>query len=92
MVRCLSFQAVPPPQPWPPARLAGAGAIEAWMIRVEENALHPKTGERLQRIHFLSRSHKIGPDGSITWRQAEEGINPDEIMSFVRHRMQPPWQ
>jgi hypothetical protein len=63
--------------------------VEAWMIRVEENALHPKTGERLQRIHFLSRSHKIGPDGSITWRQAGEGINPDEIMCFVRHRMQP---
>jgi RES domain len=63
--------------------------LEAWMIRVEENALHPKTGKRLQRIHFLSRSHKIGPDGSITWRQAGEGINPDEIMRFVRHRMQP---
>jgi hypothetical protein len=63
--------------------------LEAWMIRVEENALHPKTGERLQRIRFLSRSHKIGPDGSITWRQAGEGINPDEIMRFVRHRMQP---
>jgi RES domain len=63
--------------------------LEAWMISVEENALHPKTGQRLQRIHFLSRSHKIGPDGSITWPQAGEGINPDEIMRFVRHRMQP---
>jgi hypothetical protein len=64
--------------------------LEAWMIRVgEENALHPKTGKRLQSIHFLSRSHKIEPDGSITWRQAGEGINPDEIMRFVRHRMQP---
>jgi len=63
--------------------------LEAWMIRVEENALHPKTGKRLQRIHFLSRSHKIGPDNSIAWRQAGEGINPDEIMRFVRHRMQP---
>ena len=63
--------------------------LEAWMIKVEDNALHPKTGERLQRIHFLSRSHEIEPDGSITWRQVGEDINPDEIMRFVRHRMQP---
>jgi hypothetical protein len=63
--------------------------LEAWMIRVEEHASHPKTGEPLPKIHFLSRSHKIGRGGSITWRQAGEGINPEEIMRFVRHRMQP---
>ena len=62
--------------------------LEAWMIKVEEDALHPKTGERLQRIYFLNRSHEIGPDGSITWRQAGGGIDPDEIMRFVRRRMQ----
>jgi hypothetical protein len=63
--------------------------LEAWMIRVEDNALHPKTGKRLHRVNFLSRSHEIGPDGSITWRQAGEGINPVEIMRFVSHPIQP---
>jgi hypothetical protein len=62
--------------------------LEAWMIRAGETAVHPKTGERLQRIDFLSRSHEIGADGSVTWRPAGEGINSDEIMRFVRHRMQ----
>jgi hypothetical protein len=61
---------------------------EAWMIRIEENALHPQTGQRLQRIHFLSRSHEIGSDGVITWRPPGEGIDPDVINRFVRRRMQ----
>jgi hypothetical protein len=63
--------------------------LEAWMIEAGEDARHPKTGQRLQRIQFLSRSHKIGPDGLITWRRPGEGINTGEIMRFVRHRMQP---
>jgi RES domain len=63
-------------------------ALEAWMIKVEENALHPKTGKRLQRIRFLNRSHEIGPDGAIVWRPPGEDIKPDEIMRFVRGRMQ----
>jgi hypothetical protein len=63
--------------------------LEAWMIAVAENALHPQTGKRLQKVQFLSRSHEIGPDGSITWRQAEEGINPGEIMRFVSHPIKP---
>jgi hypothetical protein len=63
--------------------------LEAWMIGVGETALHPKTGERLDQVSFLRRSHEIGPDGSIAWRPAGEGINADEIMRFVRHRMRP---
>jgi hypothetical protein len=63
--------------------------LEAWMIRVEETAVHPKTEEKLQRIHFFNRSHEIGPEGTIVWRAPGEGINSDEIMRFVRRRMQP---
>jgi hypothetical protein len=63
--------------------------LEAWMIQIEENALHPATGERLQRVHFFQRSHVIGPDGAINWRPAGEAIDNEEIMRFVRRRMQP---
>lgn len=62
--------------------------LEAWMIRVEDNALHPTTGERLQRVHFLQRSHEIGPDGVINWHLPGEAINNEEIMRFVRRQMQ----
>jgi hypothetical protein len=46
------------------------------------------TGEQLQRVHFLQRSHEIGPDGAINWRPPGEAINNEEIMRFVRRRMQ----
>jgi len=62
--------------------------FEAWMMRVEEDALHPMTGERLTRVYFLRRSHEIEPDGVITWRPPGEGVEPEEIMRFVRRRMQ----
>jgi hypothetical protein len=62
--------------------------LEAWMIRVEEGALHPTTGEKLQRVHFLQRSRKIGPDRAINWHSPGERINNEEIMRFVRRRMQ----
>jgi hypothetical protein len=60
---------------------------EAWTIGLEENALHPKTGEQLQRIEFLRRSHEIGPDGAIIWRSPGEGIDPAQIMRFARGRI-----
>ncbi len=62
-------------------------SFEAWMIRVDERALHPETGQLLQRVHFLNRSQEIKADGAIIWRPMGDGINPDEIMRFVRRRM-----
>lgn len=53
-----------------------------------ENAFHPETGELLQRITFLSRSHEIGSDGVIEWRAPGEGITVEEIMRFSRRRVQ----
>jgi hypothetical protein len=61
--------------------------FEAWMVRVDERALHPETGQVLHRVHFLNRSQEIGADGAIIWRPIGEGINPEEIMRFVRRRM-----
>jgi hypothetical protein len=57
--------------------------LEAWMIKAEENVLHPKTGKRFQSIRFLNRSHEIGSDGTIMWRPPGEDIKSDEIMRFV---------
>jgi RES domain len=61
--------------------------IEAWQVKVGEGALHPSTGEFLQRIKFLSRSRDIGSDGTIEWFAPGEGINPAEIMRFARRRV-----
>jgi hypothetical protein len=41
--------------------------------------VHPTTGETLQRVHFLQRSHEIGSDGTIVWHPPGVGINPDDI-------------
>jgi hypothetical protein len=64
------------------------GPFEAWMIRVEESALDPTTGQQLERVHFLQRSHEIGPDRVMNWRPPGEGISNEEIMRFVRRRME----
>ena len=60
---------------------------DAWMVELGETAVHPQSGEKLQRIHFLRRSREIGADGIISWDAPGEGVNPDDIMRFARHRM-----
>lgn len=61
---------------------------EAWELRVGERSLHPGTGELLHRVTFLRRSRQIHSDGAIEWYRAGEGIKPEEIMRFVRRRME----
>jgi hypothetical protein len=62
--------------------------LEAWVVEVGEKAVHPKSGMPLWRVHFIRRSHEIGPDGSITWRRPGEGIDQSEIMRFTRRRVE----
>lgn len=60
---------------------------EAWMVKMGERAIHPKTRELLWRIEFIRRSKKIEPDGTITWRRPGQGINEAEILRFARRRL-----
>jgi hypothetical protein len=61
---------------------------EAWQVRVGDNASHPESGEPLQGITFLSRSHEIGSDRIIEWRSPGDGISPEAIARFCRRRVQ----
>jgi hypothetical protein len=62
--------------------------FEAWMVEVGESATHSQTGQLLWRTHFRCRSNEIDADGAIVWRPPGEGIDHNEIMRFVRRRMQ----
>lgn len=61
--------------------------FEACMVRVDERALHPETGQLLHRVHFLNRSQETAADSAIIWRLMGDGINPEKIMRFARRRM-----
>ena len=61
--------------------------FEAWLVKVEEQAVHPESKILLHRTEFLRRSRNISPDGKIEWLPPGVGINHNEILRFVRHRM-----
>jgi hypothetical protein len=61
---------------------------EAWMIALQRYERHPATGEVLTRVDFLRRSHEIGPDGAIVWRDPGRGLDPASIWRFARRRVE----
>jgi hypothetical protein len=61
--------------------------MEAWVVEIGTEALHPTTGEPLHEIRFVKRSKEIDARGLIEWMPPGMGLDPLEIARFTRRRI-----